>query len=298
MSEQPGRPLTAVGITAAAHKRQALEFASDLAVALTARGVTVLVDEDLSSRASPEGAQRAPLAQCAATDMVMVLGGDGTLLRAARVAAPLGTPLLGVDFGSFGFLAAEDPDYVLAHVPDLLAGHYQTEPRMLLATRVAGAEGPGEGWLLACNDVIVTRGPRARLVRLRTTLDGVHMATFPADGLIVATATGSTAYNLSAGGPILDSRMEAMVVTAICPHTLYSRPLVLPATVEIGLTLEARGMGAEEAEVTVDGQDVFSLSNGQELLTRRAPWDAQLVRLRPLRFYERLREKLRWGTER
>lgn len=290
--------LKRVGLTVAVHKQQAVDFAGPFTRALADRGVEVLLADGQVPLPVPPGARLVSIAECVATDLVIALGGDGTLLHAARAAAPQGTPLLGVDLGSFGFLAAEDPDYLMAHLDDLLGQRFEVESRMLLAARVVDEAETGCEWLLACNDVVVSRGLMARLVRLHTTLDSTHIATFPADGLIVATATGSTAYNISAGGPILDPRMPAMVLTPICPHTLYSRPLVVPGTVEVGLVLDDRGMGEEQALVTVDGQDTLSLSGRQRLVIRRAPCDARLVRLRPLEFYERLREKLRWGMER
>lgn len=287
-----------IGLTVATHKRRAVDFAGPLVARLVERGVEVLLADGQQPLLTLPGARPVSIAECVATDLVVALGGDGTLLHAARAAAPLGTPLLGVDLGSFGFLAAEDPDYLLTHLDDVLAGRFETEPRMLLAAGIPNEAAVVSDWLLACNDVVVSRGLQARLIRLRTTLDGVRIATFPADGLIVATATGSTAYNISAGGPILDPRMPAMVLTPICPHTLYSRPLVVPATVVVELVLEDRGMGEEQALVTVDGQDMHALGSHQRLVVRRAPYDARLVRLRPLEFYERLREKLRWGMER
>jgi len=236
------------------------------------------------------------MSECAATDLLIVLGGDGTLLAAARCAAPAGTPLVGVDLGSFGFLAAEEPELLLARLDEVLAGRYAVEERTMLAVAV-GDEGAAAG-LTALNDVVVARGSSGRLVRMRTTVDGAHLATYPADGLIVATATGSTAYNLSAGGPIVDSRMEAVVLTPICPHTLYSRPLVVPAGVEVGISLETRGKPVDDVTVTVDGQETLPLGDDQQVTIRRAPCSARLVCLGERRFYDRLRDKLRWGSER
>lgn len=214
------------------------------------------------------------------------------------MAAPQGTPLLGVDLGSFGFLAEEDPEHLLAHLDRLLAGDYDVEPRLLLQAQVRSSAGALGEPLLALNDVVTLRQQSQHPVRLRTTLDGAHIATYPADGLIVATATGSTAYNLSAGGPILDSRMAAIVVTPICSHTLYSRPLVVPSEVVIGLHVESRGWGDDAVCVTADGQETIQLRAGEELLIQRAPWAVCLARLQPPQFYDRLREKLRWGAER
>ena len=285
------QPIRSIGLTAAVHKPRALESVRRLANELAARGVPFVVNETVGELCDRKFAQ-APLAVCARQDLVIVLGGDGGILAAAREAAPLGTPILGVDLGSFGFLAAEDPDYLLGDLDNLLAGRFSVENHVMLLVTVEGVH----TWAL--NDAVISKNIHGRMIRLRTLVDGDHLATFPADGLIVATATGSTAYNLSAGGPIVDSRMAAMVITPICPHTLYSRPLVLPAEVEVTLSLEADGKESEAALLLIDGQESSPLTSGQTVTIRRAPKDAQLVRLGKFRFYDRLREKLRWGAER
>lgn len=285
------QPIRSVGLTAAVHKPRALESVRRLADELAARGVPFVVNETVGQLCDQQFAQ-APLAECARQDLVIVLGGDGGILAAAREAAPLGTPIIGVDLGSFGFLAAEDPDYLLGDLDNLLAGRFSIENHVMLLITVEGVH----TWAL--NDAVISKSIHGRMIRLRTLVDGDHLATFPADGLIVATATGSTAYNLSAGGPIVDSRMAAMVITPICPHTLYSRPLVLPAEVEVTLSLEADGKESEAALLLIDGQESSPLTSGQAVTIRRAPKDAQLVRLGKFRFYDRLREKLRWGAER
>lgn len=283
-----------VGLIAAAHKSRALEFTCKLSEELARRGIESAVEET-AMHLCPPTLKFAPLTEIARNDLVIVLGGDGGLLAAAREAAPLGTPLLGVDLGSFGFLAAEDPEFLTADLDNLLAGDFEIEERVMLAVS-APDTGNLERWAL--NDVVIARSVHGRMIRIRTTVDGDHIATFPADGLIVATATGSTAYNLSAGGPILDSRMKAFVMTPICPHTLYSRPLLVPADVEIGVSLESDGKASEEAAMLMDGQESCTLSQGQQVKIKRAPKPARLVRLTRSRFYERLREKLRWGAER
>jgi NAD+ kinase len=293
MSERPS--IQTVALVAAPHKPRALEFVAQLQGELLRRGVSVLVDDSLAA-VWPDNAQLAPMSECVAADLVLVLGGDGTLLSVARQAAPLGTALLGVDLGSFGFLAAEDPDKLIEDLDAVLAGRFQIEPRVMLQATVSNGVTPTR--LLALNDIVMSKAHQGRLIRVHTALDGQHIATYPADGLIVATATGSTGYNLSAGGPIIDSRLEAIALTPICPHTLYSRPLVVPACVEIALTLETRGKALDEVTVVADGQDVTTLSDQQSVTISRAPFDARLVRLEAGRLYDRLREKLRWGTER
>lgn len=296
MDYQPGlnKPIRSVGLSAAVHKPRALECVCRLTDELTKRNIPFVVNETLG-QSCDRPLKQVPLSECARQDLVMVLGGDGGILAAAREAAPLGTPILGVDLGSFGFLAAEDPDYLMVDLDNLLAGQFNIEKHVMLLVSFSGDE-PAEVWAL--NDVVLSKNIHGRMIRIRTSVDGDHIATFPADGLIVSTATGSTAYNLSAGGPIVDSRMQAMVLTPICPHTLYSRPLVLPADVEVQLLAEADGKAYETGVVLLDGQETMSLGRGQTVTIRRAPKDALLVRLGKSRFYERLREKLRWGAER
>lgn len=285
------QPINRIGIVAAPHRPGAVELACRLCDELQARGRECVIDEVLRGNC-PHDWPFGSVAECADSDLVVVLGGDGTLLAAAREAGPRGTPLLGVDLGSFGFLAAEDPDRLMGHLDRLLAGEFEVEPRVMLQMQ------SGDVSAVALNDVTVAKSVHGRMIRLFTSLDDDHIATFPADGLIVCTATGSTGYNLSAGGPIVDARMAAMVLTPICPHTLYSRPLLVPAEVRVGLRLEGDGKAEAHAVLFVDGQEARALSQGDEVSIQRAARDALLVRLGESRFYDRLREKLKWGTER
>jgi NAD+ kinase len=292
VSATSAKKIERIGIVAAPHRPGAAELARELAGELTARGLQCIVDETVRE-ACPGDVQSGTVAECAESDLVIVLGGDGTLLGAAREAAPHGTPLLGVDLGSFGFLAAERAELLMGHLDELLAGQFEVERRIMLQVEAAGAAPT-----LALNDVIVARTVHGRMIRVFTSLDGDHIATFPADGLIVATPTGSTGYTLSAGGPIVDARMAAMVLTPVCPHTLYSRPLVVPAEAVVTLRLEGDGKAEPSAVFHVDGLEVGTLQQGAEVTIRRASQDALLVRLGGSPFYERLRQKLRWGAER
>ena len=286
-----------VGITAAGHKPRALEYVGLLSRELAARDIDVLVDDRLEG-CGDECGRPVPIAQCAQTDLLVVLGGDGSLLSAARLAAPLGTPLMGVDLGSFGFLAAEDPQTLLRHLDELLAGHYTIENRVMLTAALH--DGDDLRWRTsALNDIVISRACPGRLVRMRTCIDDAHVATYPSDGLIVATATGSTAYNLSAGGPIVDPRMQSLLLTPICPHTLYSRPLLVPAEVRIAITIEGSQEMPQDVTLVADGQEAHAAQVGWRIDISRAPYDARLVRLTvDGLFYERLRDKLRWGAER
>jgi NAD+ kinase len=292
LSADQAGPIARVGIVTAPRRPGVGEAICRLYDELKTRGLECVVDEN-AREILPCPAQFGTVAQCADTDLVIVLGGDGTLLAAAREAAPRGTPLLGVDLGSFGFLAGEAPERLFDDLDRLLAGDFRLERRTMLQVERTGME---PRWAL--NDVVVAKPVYGRMTRIHTCLDGDHIATFPADGLIVATATGSTAFNLSAGGPIVDARMAVMILTPICPHTLYSRPLIVPAEVRVTMQLAGDGKGTPEAVAFVDGQEIGPLTEGDEGHVTRAGRDALLVQLQDSPFYDRLREKLKWGTER
>lgn len=270
---------------------QVVERVQEAVDTLLRRGLRVRVNEDgapavgLLEYAAPES----ELAD--SSDAIVVVGGDGTILHAARMGAARGIPVLGVNVGGFGFLAEVGLDELLQAVDRLLAGRHTVEERMMLAAELV-REGAVAQRFLALNDMVVTKSGYARLMPIRTTVNDEHLATYLADGLIVSTPTGSTAYNLSAGGPILSPTVRALVITPICPHTLTARPVVIDgddvATVEI--TSEAEGV-----LLTVDGQVGCPLRGGDLVRIRRAEERARLVRLRPPSFYELLRQKFAWG---
>jgi len=225
----------------------------------------------------------------ARAEIIIAFGGDGTILRAARLAARRGVPILGVNLGGFGFLAEISTDDLPGVLPDLLAGHYELDERMMLQVQTDQAEPQA---LLALNDAVVTKSGVARVLRLRVLVNGEHLASYPADGVIVATPTGSTAYSLSAGGPILHPNVDALVITPICPHTFNARSVVVDgnAAVEIGLTVPS-----PEATVTVDGRLGVSLGDSWQVRVRRAEQTTRFVRVRNSSFYGILRTKLAWG---
>jgi len=229
-------------------------------------------------------------------DLVIVMGGDGTLLSVARHAAPLGTPLLGVDLGSFGFLAEEEFDVLEANLDTVLSGHYNTEERLMVRARVIRG-GSDFITLIGLNDAVIAKTAIRRLVRLHTDVDGDHLATYPADGLIISTPTGSTAYILSAGGPVVDPAVECLIIAPICPHTLYSRPLIVHPRAEIRVRVEARNREPGDVSLTVDGQEEIGLLPDDIVVIDRAECNAKLVRIGKRSYYERLRRKLKWGAE-
>jgi NAD+ kinase len=224
-------------------------------------------------------------------DAVVSLGGDGTMLRAARLVDGLGVPVLGINLGRLGFLTCCGPEELEASMHRLAAGDFRAEPRMAIE-----ATGTAAGDLAyrrrALNDVVLHKGGYARVVRLEVAVNGESVASFGADGLVVATPTGSTAYNLSCGGPVLVPTVESIILTPISPHTLALRPLVLPPTAEVTVRQFAH---TDELLVTVDGQVGWSLSGDNLLRVRRAEHPALFVRFTDSHFFRRLRTKLGWG---
>ncbi|HET7266430.1 MAG TPA: NAD(+)/NADH kinase [bacterium] len=294
--------MKSVGLIVNAEKLQADREVGRLArgavTLLTARHVDVVANrESAQTLGLPElGAAASDLARRA--EMLVVFGGDGTILQAARQAAPAGIPILGVNLGGFGFLAEVHDRAVDDALLRVLAGDYRVDERMMLQGQVCRGSGAGERVvreLLALNDVVVTKSGYARLLRIRTDINDDHLATHLADGLIVATPTGSTAYSLSAGGPILHPDLEAIVLTPICAHTLNARAVVLSADEAITIRVEPTGA---PSVLTVDGQEGEPLEPDDVVRVARAPCRTRLVRLGRTGFYRLLRTKLSWGGER
>lgn len=224
-------------------------------------------------------------------DLVVVFGGDGAILSVARRLAGSPVPVVGVNFGKLGFLAELQPDSLREHFDAILAGDCAVSPRMMLACELV-RDGRTVASHLAVNDAVVSRGALSRLITIGLFVDGRRTTTYNGDGVIVSTPTGSTAHSLSAGGPVLDPQIEAMVVTPICPHTLTNRPVVLPATVEIALCAEVTPV---DVGLTIDGQIYQELRAGDRVVICRAAATFQLVDLQTRTFYDTLREKLNWG---
>ncbi len=223
-------------------------------------------------------------------DLLVVLGGDGTILAAARLAAGR-VPILGVNMGGFGFLAEVALTDLPAAIDRVVAGASIIDERTMLSAEIAGGGG-ARLRCLALNDMVVAKTGVARLVRVATWVNGEHLSTYPADGVIVATPTGSTAYSLSAGGPIVHPQVDVIVVTPICPHTLTARPVVVSGAATVAVEpLEA----GEDIRLSVDGQESFPLRAGERVIVRQAPARTRLVRLREPSFYSILRTKLAWG---
>jgi NAD+ kinase len=230
-------------------------------------------------------------------DALLTLGGDGTMLRGARLLGDTQVPVLGVNLGRLGFLAAVGGDELDQALARFAAGDFRAESRMRLEAHTfspaSGATVPGEGggWV-ALNDVVLHKGGFARVVRLRIGVNEEFVGTYAADGVIVATPTGSTAYSLSAMGPVVVPTVESILITAISPHTLAVRPLVVPPDAVV--TVQAED-GPDEILVTVDGQVGRMFAPGETLVVRRAPKPVLVVRFRETTFFSRMRRKLGWG---
>ncbi len=227
-------------------------------------------------------------------DIVFVLGGDGTFLSASYLYSPRAVPLFGVDLGGLGFLSEtslEDLDNVTEQV---LSGEYFLEERMLAHCRIIQKDGTEETDF-ALNDIVLYRGPLAQMIRLTTSIDGEHLASFPADGMIVATPTGSTAYSLSAGGPVIHPGMELFIINPICAHTLYARSIIAPPSSTVEITLDS---AKEGTMVTIDGVRGRQLNKGDHIIVNKSPFSARMVRLKTGKpFYSFLRSKLSWGMD-
>jgi NAD+ kinase len=226
---------------------------------------------------------------CHDVDLILTLGGDGTLLRAARVAAPCGVPVMGVKLGTVGFLSGLHPDTFQANLPRLLNGNYWIEERMMVRARwMRGHE--EQGVYDAINDVVVSRGKLARVIRIETVIDGEGLELFAADGAIIATATGSTAYSLAAGGPILAPSVRTMLLTLISAYLSPINSLVLPEGTKVSLQVHSQN----NPILTIDGQADYELADGDVVETQASPHVARFARLEAKTyFYRTLVNRLR-----
>jgi NAD+ kinase len=281
-----------IGIAAKTSSPAALEFAATVAADLRARGLTVLLDEHTASGigdAEPS-ATRADLGR--RSDLLITLGGDGTLLSVARH-APEHVPIIGVNMGTLGFLTEVRVEELPAMLDRVLEGNYHVEPRATFAVSVNGPNRDPHRQYRVLNDVAINKSAVARIIEMRVSVAGLFVSTFRGDGLIVCTPTGSTAYNLSAGGPIIYPTMGAVVVTPICPHMLTNRPLVLPDELDIEIGLQTPD--AKDIYLTLDGQEGFEISDADRICVRKSEERVLLVQSPDKNYFDVLRSKLKWG---
>jgi len=250
-----------IGLIANPDKPDALQLMKELAKWLSGLGIEVVVEDE---PAAAVGLQKmaATGEEVAASDMVVVLGGDGTVLRASRLAAPKGTPMFGIHFGQYGFITEIHPPDTKAALRRVLDGDYSISERMMLRARLVRGDEEVGSWT-AMNDIVVSKGPLARMLSLHTMVCDRYVATYAADGIIVSSPTGSTAYSLSAGGPVVNPNVRVMIITPICP--------------------------------TIDGQLGFQLACSDKVDVSKSEFPARMVTLDPWSFYSKLQTRLRWG---
>jgi len=288
--------ITRVGVVAKSRLSAATPHLVDVEQWLAAHGVAAVFETATAALMPPDGTRRVADKQALVSEvgLVLVLGGDGTLLSMADciVRAGLNVPILGVNFGSLGFLTEVTLPELYPALEAALAGQAHIEERLTLSATITRAHA-APTTDIAVNDVVINKGARSRLIDLSISVGDGLVTTVRADGLIIATPTGSTAYNLAAGGPIVQPNVEALVLTPIAPHTLTNRPIVIPSSssVRVKPMMDER----DEVFVTLDGQAGSELHAGDEISVCRAREPMRLIRPATRSYFEVLREKLNWG---
>lgn len=278
-----------IGIISKTGQAEPLKILKNLLPWLRKKGCEVYVDNETASDLQIDGYQRSQIPAIA--DFIIVLGGDGTMLSVARLVGEKSLPILGVNIGGLGFLTAVQKEEIYEVLEKVMNGQCPVEERMMLTACVLRhSECIAE--YLVVNDVVVNKGALARIIDLETYIDNNYVATFKADGLIVSTPTGSTAYALSAGGPIVYPTLNSIVLAPICPHTLTNRPIVLPDSVRVDIVLKSAN---EDVFLTVDGQVGFSLRQNDIVQVKKSQLKAQFFIPCERDYFEILRTKLKWG---
>jgi NAD+ kinase len=294
-----------IGIIAKKNKPEAVSIARSLVEWLQPKKIEVYIEEEMGRLLFTSGPSlRAGLPLSDAyinsverndipdhVEMVIVLGGDGTLLSVARLVGVHEVPILGVNLGGLGFLTEITLEELYRVLERVIQGDFITDERVVLNAAVI-RRGERMAEFIVLNDAVINKGALARIIDLETTINEEYLTTFKSDGLIISTPTGSTAYNLSAGGPIVYPSLHCIIVTPICPHTLTNRPIVIPDDVEIRAILKTK---QQEVILTLDGQQGFSLEFEDVVEVRKAEGRILLIKSPYRHYFEVLREKLKWG---
>jgi NAD+ kinase len=251
----------------------------------------VLLDENLSDLTA-DGLSFAPIPSIAgAVDVIVSMGGDGTLLSVARAVGDAGTPILGINIGSLGFMTQLSPTQLPSALDAILAGDYKVEKRMILKAQI---EDNGRlEFPYALNDIVIDNGPISRLIDISMAVNGEEIVTYRADGLVISTPTGSTAYNLAVGGPIVNPNLEAMIAAPISSFSLNTRPMIFPESYSLEITV---GSQHGVAGLTLDGQVAVELKDGDKVTISRADFSSRFIVFPGNTFYKVLRNKLHWGV--
>ena len=285
-----------IGIVLKPHQPDALKTICELVVWLAERDIT-LVGGPQIERERIEHDTGCPVHEvesdhlAAQVDLMLVLGGDGTMIATARMIGDQEVPVLGVNYGGLGYLAEFRIEELYSALELILSGNYRLDRRVMLAVELQRAGEPSK-FSRVLNDVVINKSALARIIEIETYLNAQYVSSFRADGLIVSTPTGSTAYNLSAGGPVIFPSMNAVVITPICPFTLSNRPIVVPDDAEIELLLKTE---KEEVALTLDGQVGFPLEVGDRVVIRKSRTTFNLIQPSNRNYFDVLRDKLRWG---
>jgi NAD+ kinase len=281
-----------VGIISRPRREDIARVVPPLVDWLKAHGAQVICDSETSVCLGPlagETRKREELPDCA--DLLIVLGGDGTLLSAARLPSVRSVPILAVNLGSMGFLTTVSQDEIYSILEEIFCGKHRVSERVMLQAEIV-RDGAVIRRQIALNDAVLNKAALARIMDLELRVDGEYVTTYKADGLILSTPTGSTAYSLAAGGPIVYPIVEAFIITPICPHTLTNRPLVIPDSVTIEVDFKSED---EAVFLTLDGQVGIELVRGDRVRVRKAPEQLLLVRPAKKTYFQILRSKLKWG---
>jgi NAD+ kinase len=280
-----------IGVVAKTDREEARTVLPRLLEWCAARELTPVLDKETAALCPDTPTQPARKPDLPGqVDVLLVLGGDGTLLSMARLVGHLGVPILGVNLGGLGFLTALTVEELFPALDALLRNELVVEERMMLGARVL-RQGEALGEYVALNDVVVTKSAMSRIIQLEVSVEAQFATGYRADGLIISTPTGSTAYSLSAGGPIVFPTMDAVVLTPICSHTLTNRPIVVPGHHRIEVTL----LTDQDVMLTLDGQVGFALKEADTVEVRQATPRIRLLRFPQTDFFSVLRTKLKWG---
>ena len=285
-----------IGIVLKPHQPDALKTMCELATWLTERGIGLLGGPEIERERIEEKTgcaveQVEPEELAVNADLVLVLGGDGTMIAAARLMGETEVPVLGVNYGGLGYLAEFRIEELYTALESILAGNYRLDRRVMLDVELQRGDAPATRNRVL-NDIVINKSALARIIEIEAYLNRQFVNSFRADGLIVSTPTGSTAYNLSAGGPVIFPSMNAVVITPICPFTLSNRPIVVPDDAVIELCLKTE---EEEVALTLDGQVGFPLQVEDRVTIRKSQTTFNIVQPTNRNYFEVLRDKLRWG---
>jgi NAD+ kinase len=280
-----------VGIFAKPHRVDVAETLREAVRWLRQRNCVVLVEQSAVEIFELDDVEAADGDQIpAAADILIVFGGDGTMLSVARQIGRNRCPILGVNLGSLGFLTEVALSELFPSLENVLAGRYRVQSRGMLQAEIRSAGKPAETHH-ALNDVVINKAALARVICVEAYLDDRFLSAFVADGVIIATPTGSTAYSLSAGGPIVDPELDSILLTPICPHTLTNRPLVLPPERRLRFVLQE----GDDVMVTIDGQVGRDLKQGDEVVCTQSPNRVEMIQPQDISYFDVLRAKLKWG---